>query len=579
MQPLQPGDPRRIGRFRLLGRLGAGGMGLVYLARTPGNRRAVVKVIRPEHLGDADFRARFVREVDAAQRVGGFYTAQVIDAAPDADPPWVATAYIPGPPLEEAVARHGPFPASSVQALAIGLAEGLNAIHACGLVHRDLKPANIIVAADGPRIIDFGIARPVGADAVTGAGQLVGTLAYMSPEQAEGGQVGPSSDVFSLGTVLVFAATGANPFAAGSLAETVRRLTGPTPGLAGLPGALRHLVRDCWQRDPARRPTPADILAELESGEAVWPPPGLSAPHPEPARGQRPWPTTAVLDGIRGLRGVSGATTATRRLLRATLSPAPRRDEQRPPRPQPRIPFRQRVGRPKQGYAPDPGVRKRRFRTPAVLTLVPLLIALAAGVAWVRWTHVAALDRIAERGHIAVAFLPDNRPLSWTDDGELTGYYPELTRAVFADLGLPDLDLVPVVEDEAGYENASNAVASGKADIGYQATGIGCRSSVQFAAPDVRRSISRPGQRILWYQEEARVHEWYYQMMFPPDDRSLRRAVERTMARMRSDGRLREIAAGTGISSADSAGRSGYSQAEGSASGEGCRSDWWPGLL
>ncbi|WP_344984079.1 serine/threonine-protein kinase, partial [Thermobifida alba] len=199
---------------RLVGRLGAGGMGQVFLARSPGGRPVVVKVILPEYASDTEYRARFAREVEAARRVGGFHTAQVVAADPDADPPWMATAYVPGPSLSQAVHQRGPLDEQVLRTLAAGLAEGLAAIHGCGLVHRDFKPGNIILAADGPRIIDFGIARPTDASTMTQTGAVIGTLSYMSPEQIGGSPVGPASDIFSFGTVLAFAATGRSPFAA-----------------------------------------------------------------------------------------------------------------------------------------------------------------------------------------------------------------------------------------------------------------------------------------------------------------------------------------------------------------------------
>ena len=205
---LQPGDPQKVGPYWLLGLLGSGGMGRVFLARSPGGRLVAVKVVRAELAGQAEFRNRFAREVAAAQKVSGLFTAPVVDADVDAPVPWLATAYVPGPSLAGAITRHGPLPAPSVLALAAGLAEGLAAVHAAGIVHRDLKPSNVLLADDGPRIIDFGISRAVEATALTGTGVVFGSAAFMSPEQARGHRVGPPSDVFSLGAVLTFAATG-----------------------------------------------------------------------------------------------------------------------------------------------------------------------------------------------------------------------------------------------------------------------------------------------------------------------------------------------------------------------------------
>src|SRR5271155_1828797 len=187
MDNLRPGDPVNVGRYQLIGRLGAGGMGQGFLGVSPGGRKVAVKLIRPDHVGTAQFRERFAREIQAARRVGGFHTAPVVDADPDADPPWMVTAYIQGPSLEEAIRRDGPMPPDQVRVLGAGLAEGLAAIHACGLVHRDLKPGNVIMAEDGPRIIDFGIVRAIDATTgITSTGVVVGTFAYMSPEQIRG---------------------------------------------------------------------------------------------------------------------------------------------------------------------------------------------------------------------------------------------------------------------------------------------------------------------------------------------------------------------------------------------------------
>lgn len=224
MQELQGGDPSHIGPYRLLGRLGAGGMGRVFLGRSAGGRPVAVKVIREELAGDAGFRTRFRREVAGARLVSGLFTAPVVDADLDAPVPWLATAYVPGLSLTDTVAAHGPLPAASVLALAAALAEGLSAIHAAGVVHRDLKPSNVLLAVDGPRIIDFGIARAAEATALTHTGLVVGSPGFMSPEQAEGREVGPPSDVFSLGAVLTFAATGEGPFGAGSTAALVYRV-------------------------------------------------------------------------------------------------------------------------------------------------------------------------------------------------------------------------------------------------------------------------------------------------------------------------------------------------------------------
>ena len=212
---LRATDPRAIGPYRLTGRLGSGGMGDVFLGRSAGGRLVAVKVIRAELAEDPEFRTRFRNEVDAARRVNGLYTAPVADADVDGAVPWLATAYVAGPSLATAVESHGPLPVRSVLALAAGLAEGLGAVHAAGLVHRDIKPSNVLLAADGPRVIDFGIARGTHNTVLTLAGRIIGSPDFMSPEQAIGREIGPASDMFSLGGVLVFAATGLPPFYGG----------------------------------------------------------------------------------------------------------------------------------------------------------------------------------------------------------------------------------------------------------------------------------------------------------------------------------------------------------------------------
>ena len=263
MEELQVGDPPQIGPYLLLGRLGAGGMGRVFLGRSPGGRLVAVKVIRAELAGDQGFRARFAREVVAARRVSGVFTAPVVDDDPAAPLPWLVTGFVNGLSLAEAVREYGPLPVASVLALAAGLAEGLGAVHAAGVVHRDLKPSNVLLAADGPRVIDFGISQAADATHLTRTGAVIGSPAFMSPEQVEGGAVGPASDVFSLGSVLAFAATGEGPFGSGLPTVLMYRVVHVTARLDGLPGPVRPLVERCLAKDPGQRPTAAQFLAEL----------------------------------------------------------------------------------------------------------------------------------------------------------------------------------------------------------------------------------------------------------------------------------------------------------------------------
>jgi hypothetical protein len=260
---LAVGDPRQVGPYRLLARLGSGGMGSVFLARSAGGQLLAVKVIRADLADELGFRARFAREVTAARKVSGRHTAVLVDADPDAPMPWLATSYVPGLSLAETVGRHGPLPAATVLTLAAGLAEALSVIHAAGVVHRDLKPSNVLIADDGPRVIDFGISRALGATALTLAGSVMGSPGFMSPEQALGLRAGPPSDVFCLGALLTFAATGQGPFGTGSMPALLYRVVHGPPTLDRLPGELRGLILRCLVKDPGQRATTGELLAQL----------------------------------------------------------------------------------------------------------------------------------------------------------------------------------------------------------------------------------------------------------------------------------------------------------------------------
>nr|WP_308268322.1 serine/threonine-protein kinase [Yinghuangia soli] len=260
MRPLESDDPRTIGGYLLRARLGAGGMGRVYLSATPGGRPVALKVIRGEFADDAEFRRRFQQEVAAAQRVQGLFTAPVLDSDAHGAQPWLATAYVAGPPLNEAVHRHGPLPAETVLVLTAGVAEALQSVHSAGVVHRDLKPSNVILAADGPRVIDFGIARAADATPLTSTGMSIGTPAYMAPEQAQGKPAGPASDMFSLGALAVFAATGVGPFGEGTDTSILYRVVHEEPDLSLCPEPVRQVVARLLAKDPAERPTPAQVI-------------------------------------------------------------------------------------------------------------------------------------------------------------------------------------------------------------------------------------------------------------------------------------------------------------------------------
>ncbi|MFJ9088317.1 protein kinase [Streptomyces sp. NPDC102384] len=259
-------DPVHLGPFRLVGRLGSGGMGTVYVARTAGGRTVAVKTMHAGLAADQAARTRFRLEIDAARVIGGQFGAKVVDADPLAETPWLATEYVLGPPLDEAVESGGPMPETTVRALGAALCGALGQLHRSDVVHRDLKPSNILVTAYGPKVIDFGIARAIGDDRLTRVGSAVGTPAFMSPEQATGQEHGPAGDVFALAGVLVFAARGSGPFGNGQAADLLYRVRYGEPDLTGVPAALVPVLARCLDKDPARRPTTYDLSAQLHTG-------------------------------------------------------------------------------------------------------------------------------------------------------------------------------------------------------------------------------------------------------------------------------------------------------------------------
>ncbi|MFD5647312.1 protein kinase, partial [Streptomyces anulatus] len=279
--PLLPGDPERLGSIRLLGRLGAGGMGTVYLGRTPGGLTVAVKTVHEHLAADPHFRERFRREAAAARAVTGAHTAAVLDADPESSRPWLATAYLPGVTLRHAVAATGPLEPSAVRSLGAALAEALEAVHRAGLVHRDLKPSNVLITADGPRVIDFGIARAISDHGLTGAGDVIGTPGFIAPEQITGaiatgaavtrGAVTGAADVFALGAVLVFAATGGSPFGSATPAVLLYRAVHEDPDLSGVPDGVREVVTACLEKAPGLRPTVDQVLrATADPHPALW---------------------------------------------------------------------------------------------------------------------------------------------------------------------------------------------------------------------------------------------------------------------------------------------------------------------
>ncbi|MEV4015834.1 serine/threonine-protein kinase [Nonomuraea angiospora] len=392
-ESLRPEDPRKVGPYRIEARLGAGGMGRVFLGRSKSGRAVAVKVVHPELAADRDFGHRFAREISLARTVSGFFTAGVVDADPEGTLPWLATAYVPGLSLDEAVAEHGTWREEAVLALGAGLAEALESIHAAGVVHRDLKPSNVLLAVDGPRVIDFGISVAVEGSRLTRTGVSVGTPGFISPEQLTGDSVGPASDVFCLGAVLAYAATGTGPFGGGSWQGLWYRTVHEEPDLEGLPPRLRSIVRRCLEKRPEERPSATALLDELADGatggatdggalaelytEARWLPGPVaaavrtlvaeSAPPPEqpddaPAGASTVVEPPSPRSTEVGRAGLSAHEQQTR------LSPARRREVAAPPRPE---------------KAVDPGTRRLRDRIMVALFVSPFvalgIIALSPG--------------------------------------------------------------------------------------------------------------------------------------------------------------------------------------------------------
>ena len=339
--PLLAGDPVSLGGHRIMRRLGSGGMGQVYLGRSPGGRLVAVKTVHEHLAADEHFRERFRREATAARAVTGAYTAAVLDADPDCSVPWLATAFLPGVTVRQARAAGALFDAGVTLSLGAHLAEALRSIHAARIVHRDLKPSNVLLTGDGPRVIDFGIARAAEpSECSTEAGAMIGTPGFMAPEQIEGADVGPPADVFALGAVLTFAARGERPFGSGPVAVLLYRATHEEPDLTGVPtdGGLRDLVAECLRKDPAARPSVADVLARTSDRAApLWwrdePLRSLitpavpcteattSEPAPAPTRPTPTWPAPArpaPVDHVAALRSERRQTLARRSLLALT---------------------------------------------------------------------------------------------------------------------------------------------------------------------------------------------------------------------------------------------------------------------
>ncbi|MFF9027021.1 protein kinase domain-containing protein [Streptomyces iakyrus] len=392
---LRDSDPAEVGGYRTEDRLGSGGMGVVYLARSASGRRLAIKVVHSQYADDDEFRTRFRREVAAARRVSGAFTAPVVDADADAPHPWMATLYIPGADLGTHVREHGPLPLPRLRGLAAGLAEALRDIHRAGVVHRDLKPANVMLAEDGPRVIDFGISRAAdhaASDVLTQTGRVMGTPPFMSPEQFASPQdVGPAADMFSLGSVLTHAATSRGPFDSPSPYETALRVVEGEPDLTGVPAELLPFIRLCLEKHPKDRPAADELFTLLREGGTPGPVlvPGTRAPRPVRAwPGARPtepagtaWPDAA---------GTERDATPHAPPAEADGGPDAERHEARRPGTD-RTPTEQHRPPGEPDGAPAPGAERTRTRSRRRHGLLLVSAAAAVALAAIVTTTVALI--------------------------------------------------------------------------------------------------------------------------------------------------------------------------------------------
>ncbi|MFI8345122.1 protein kinase [Streptomyces sp. NPDC085639] len=399
MMRLRREDPRVVGSFRLHRRLGAGGMGVVYLGSDRRGQRVALKVIRPDLAEDQEFRSRFAREVSAARRIRGGCTARLVAADLEAERPWFATQYVPGPSLHDKVAEEGPLTAAQIAAVGAALSEGLVAVHEAGVVHRDLKPSNILLSPKGPRIIDFGIAWATGASTLTHVGTAVGSPGFLAPEQVRGAAVTPATDVFALGATLAYAATADSPFGHGSSEVMLYRVVHEEPHLQGVPDALAPLVRACLAKDPEERPSTLQLsmrLKEIAAREAQ----GLSDGRPPAQRARVERPTGRLPEaeriggpdeypGRRAERRTGGSTTP--RAQGGSPSgphsrPSSSRNPQHPGGPTSRPTSGRTGGRPaprttgtgRRPSRPDPKLMRQRL---IVFVVVTLIVALGIAAA------------------------------------------------------------------------------------------------------------------------------------------------------------------------------------------------------
>ena len=425
MQPLSSGDPQMVGPYRVIAELGRGAMGRVLLGFGPDGRPAAVKLIHEGPAEDDEFRARFRREVDASRRVSGAYTAAVLDAGPDDPVPWLASEFLLGPTLREAVDAAGPLCEATALRLAAGLASALASIHRAAVVHRDLKPGNVILVSDGPRVIDFGIARATegAGPELTRTGGVIGTPGFMSPEQAESEPITAASDVFSLGSVLVMACTGSSPFEAASTFRTLDNVVRAEPDLTGLPERVRRIAERCLLRDPAQRPSPAEVLA------LVGPVAPSSRPWPEPVSAladRRHRELSRLLDG-----GGEGTTLIDTGPTMVTVPEAPARtagpDAAPPPVAPPQV---------QPSIAPSPS---------RVVGTIAALVGLAV-IATIVWAVTRGDDRLDSGGEVDASGIEDDADAyeedgwyeedDWEEDAETEEGTPAQWHEVHSGLGL-----------------------------------------------------------------------------------------------------------------------------------------------
>ncbi|MGW7068550.1 serine/threonine protein kinase [Streptomyces sp. NPDC054855] len=398
MDELAPDDAREIDGYRLRARLGEGGMGVVYLSHTRGGQPVALKVVRREYAQDPEFRQRFTQEVAAARRVQGPYTAPVLDSFTDGPEPWLAVSYVPGPSLSSAVYQHGVLPVPTVLQLMAGIAEALQTIHAAGVIHRDLKPSNVLLAADGPRVIDFGIARAADTTALTGTDVRLGTPAYMAPEQAMGGEVTPALDVFALGLVAYFAATRQHPFGDGSSHALLYRIVSNEPDLTSCPEQLRPLIAACLAKEPGSRPTPAQLIeacaslagtSGLARQEGWWLPPAVAQQIAQQEREQTMLLQSGASSGAPASPGIPGSFGAPGGPF--TAPPVPTQPAHSPgaayaaavptqPAQSPGAAFAAAAPtRPAQAPAQQPGQQTGKRRRPLLVPVLAVVGVLAVG--------------------------------------------------------------------------------------------------------------------------------------------------------------------------------------------------------